>query len=145
MGTRLDPSRAEVRLVAAATCFLIGDIVRGRRALSSRFDPNKQLLSAIHSNGIDAEAVPPLFRGWAEFINAAYRSAASHRPPVALTPAEVAVLSLLPSGMTLAAIAAELGKAPKTVQRQVESIYAKLAANNRAQAVERAREAGLLR
>jgi DNA-binding CsgD family transcriptional regulator len=47
--------------------------------------------------------------------------------------------------LTLAALAAELNKSKHTVARQVESIYRKLGASNRAQAINKARDFGLIR
>jgi DNA-binding CsgD family transcriptional regulator len=64
--------------------------------------------------------------------------------PLALTPAEVRVLALLPTYRTLAAIGAELDIGRPTVKTHVENIYKKLGANNRAEAVERAASVGLL-
>jgi DNA-binding NarL/FixJ family response regulator len=45
--------------------------------------------------------------------------------------------------MTVATLAATLGKSPKTIEAQVSSIYAKLNVSNRAQAIQRARDLGL--
>ena len=53
------------------------------------------------------------------------------------------VLRVLPSGSTIASIASSFGKSQKTVQAQLTSIYTKLEAKNRAQAIERARELGI--
>jgi DNA-binding CsgD family transcriptional regulator len=66
------------------------------------------------------------------------------RGTVSLTPAETRVLDLLPTYRTLAAIGAQLGIGRPTVKTHVESIYKKLGANTRAEAVERAESAGLL-
>jgi LuxR family transcriptional regulator, maltose regulon positive regulatory protein len=63
---------------------------------------------------------------------------------VYLTPAEVRVLSLLPTYRTLAAIGSQLGIGRPTVKTHVESIYRKLGATNRAEAVNLAETAGLL-
>ncbi|MBS1868033.1 MAG: helix-turn-helix transcriptional regulator [Actinobacteria bacterium] len=63
---------------------------------------------------------------------------------VFLTPAERRVLHLLPTYRTLAAIGDQLGIGRPTVKTHVESIYKKLGATKRAEAVQRAESAGLL-
>lgn len=62
----------------------------------------------------------------------------------ALTAAELRVLRLLPTNLSFAAIAAQLFVSPHTVKTQAISIYRKLDVNNRADAVDHARQAGLL-
>ena len=61
-----------------------------------------------------------------------------------LTPAELRVLCLLPTHLTLDAIAGQLGRRRSTVKAHVEHIYKKLGASNRGEAVARACESGLL-
>ena len=135
--------RRIARVVAAATCLMIGETTRGRRALSRAFDPDHTLIYLLTPQGVDEQRVSPLIRGYARFINAAAAAAAASRPALGLTPAEIAVLRALPDGVTLAEIAAGFGKSKKTVERQVESIYGKLHVSNRAQAIQRARDLGL--
>jgi DNA-binding NarL/FixJ family response regulator len=60
-----------------------------------------------------------------------------------LTTREREVLELLAAGLTTAAIGARLGLAPKTVTNHASAVFAKLHVEGRAQAVERARRAGL--
>jgi LuxR family maltose regulon positive regulatory protein len=62
----------------------------------------------------------------------------------ALTKAELRVLSLLPTHLSLAQIGDELVISRNTVKSQVAAIYRKLDAVNRADAVRHARELGLL-
>jgi LuxR family transcriptional regulator, maltose regulon positive regulatory protein len=62
----------------------------------------------------------------------------------ALTAAELRVLPLLTTYLSFAEIAAELVLSPHTVKTQAGSIYRKLGASTRSQAVTRARELGLL-
>jgi len=61
-----------------------------------------------------------------------------------LTAAELRVLPLLATHLTFPEIAAELSLSPHTVNSQAISIYRKLGASSRNQAVIRARELGLL-
>ncbi len=60
-----------------------------------------------------------------------------------LTTREHDVLDLLAGGANNASIAARLGIAPKTVANHVSAIFLKLQVGDRAQAIVRAREAGL--
>ena len=62
----------------------------------------------------------------------------------ALTAAELHLLPLLPTHLPVAEIAAELFLSPHTIKSQMNSIYHKLDATTRDQAVTRARELGLL-
>ncbi len=66
------------------------------------------------------------------------------RTAVHLTPTETAVLTLLPTHQTLAAIGDHLGISRPTVKTHVQHIYKKLGATNRSEAVESAESAGLL-
>jgi len=60
-----------------------------------------------------------------------------------LTHRERQVLGLLAAGMPIGTIGAKLGLAPKTVTNHASAIYAKLHVAGRAEAVERARRAGI--
>ena len=62
----------------------------------------------------------------------------------ALSPAELRLLPLLPTHLSLTQIAAELILSPQTVRTQAKSIYRKLGAPSRSHAVARARQLGLL-
>ena len=64
--------------------------------------------------------------------------------PSALTVAELRLLPLLSTHLQMQEIAAEMYLSPHTVRAQGRSIYRKLGAANRSQAVARARELGLL-
>ncbi|HVN10979.1 MAG TPA: LuxR C-terminal-related transcriptional regulator [Kineosporiaceae bacterium] len=66
------------------------------------------------------------------------------RGATTLTKAELRVLSLLPTHLSLAQIGDELVISRHTVKSQVASIYRKLGATSRGDAVHRARRAGLL-
>jgi LuxR family maltose regulon positive regulatory protein len=62
----------------------------------------------------------------------------------ALTAAELRLLPLLATHLSLPEIAAELAVSPNTVKSQTASVYRKLMANSRRQAVTRSRELALL-
>jgi LuxR family transcriptional regulator, maltose regulon positive regulatory protein len=62
----------------------------------------------------------------------------------ALTAAELRLLPLLATHLSVAEIAAELALSPNTVKSQAASVYRKLMATSRAQAVARSRELALL-
>jgi LuxR family maltose regulon positive regulatory protein len=62
----------------------------------------------------------------------------------ALTTAELRVLNLLPTHLTLGAIAVELFVSRHTVKAQAQAVYRKLDASSRAEAVARATQLGLL-
>ena len=64
--------------------------------------------------------------------------------PSALTAAELRLLPLLPTHLSFPQIAAELFLSPHTVKSEMKSIYRKLGAATRAEAVTRSRELGLL-
>ncbi|HEY2221621.1 response regulator transcription factor [Actinomycetospora sp.] len=68
---------------------------------------------------------------------------AAREPFPELTAREREVLELLAAGLTTAAIGARLGLAPKTVTNHASAVFAKLHVEGRAEAVERARRAGL--
>ena len=68
---------------------------------------------------------------------------AAKTPFAALTPREHDVLRLIATGIGNAAIATRLGLAPNTVSNHISSIFAKLQVASRAEAIVRARTAGL--
>ena len=68
---------------------------------------------------------------------------AEKTPFAELTPREREVLSLIATGIGNAAIAARLGLAPNTVSNHISNIFAKLRVASRAEAIVRARDAGL--
>ena len=137
--------RRIARILAAAVCVVLGDTVRGRRAMSRAVDPEQIFQAIVGPGGMDEEHTPELMRGYAKFLNEACRAANYARPSHGLTEAEIEILKALPEGLTLGTIASSLGKSRKTVERQVGSIYAKLHVANRAQAIQRARDLGLER
>ena len=137
-------TRELARVLGAATCFIIDDRIRGQRALSARFDPGQHYLALLTAPSIELSRCPDLFRGYAAFINAAAESANRIRPKYRLTSAELQILRALPDGSTIAELALELHKSKSTVAHQVESIYEKLGARNRAHAVKVARDLAIM-
>jgi DNA-binding CsgD family transcriptional regulator len=137
--------RQTARTLAALLCLAIGDHVRGRRVLRARTGlvclTDTDVL--IESVRIREEAAPAVLRGYVRFLNRAIQASIAYRPQANLSAAEIDVLHALNEGTTLAQIAIELGKSPKTVRCQVASIYAKLDVSNRTQALRRAAELGL--
>jgi hypothetical protein len=77
------------RMLAAATCFIIGDRLRAECALSDRLDPGHRYRTLLSGLCIDTERFPALFRGFAEFVRVAYSAANAVRPRHGLTPAEL--------------------------------------------------------
>ena len=66
------------------------------------------------------------------------------QPAEELTEAELRVMRYLPSNLKAPEIAAELYVSPNTVRTHLRHIYAKLDVHSRAEAVERARDLGLV-
>jgi LuxR family transcriptional regulator, maltose regulon positive regulatory protein len=64
--------------------------------------------------------------------------------PSALTAAELRLLPLLSTHLSYREIAGELFLSPHTVRSEMKSVYRKLAATTRTEAVARSRELGLL-
>lgn len=76
-----------------------------------------------------------------EFLAGDSAAAPAHAFP-ALSPREREVVELLARGLDNAQIAAHLGRAEKTVRNNISAVFDKLGAENRAQAIVRARDAG---
>lgn len=125
-------------------------------------DDDESLLAAVRAGargyllkGVGEEeiaaAITSVARGDALFGSGVSRRLLDHvsgrreaeRPFAELTPREEQVLDLLATGLGNVAIAARLSVAPKTVRNSVSTILAKLGAEDRAEAVRRARAAGL--
>jgi DNA-binding NarL/FixJ family response regulator len=61
-----------------------------------------------------------------------------------LTPRELEILEKLPTGDTVLEIAAQLFVTESTIKTHLSSVYKKLGATNRVQAINAARKVGLL-
>jgi LuxR family transcriptional regulator, maltose regulon positive regulatory protein len=114
-----------------------GDTADARRLLAE----SQQALAACADPGILAELVETTARR----IAPARRRPPGQAPPGGeLTERELAVLRLLPSGMSQREIGAALFLSQNTVKTHTRGIYRKLAATSRREAVAAARAAGLL-
>lgn len=78
-----------------------------------------------------------------EYFAGAPQPGTTEPPFPELTPREFEVLQLIAQGLTNNAIAEKLVLSPKTVRNQVSTIFSKLQVANRAEAIIRARDAGL--
>ena len=96
--------------------------------------------------GVEAIFGPAVARRVAAFFSGAAATSAPASPPEAfpqLTAREREVLDLLAAGRSNAQVAGTLYLSPKTVRNNVSNVFAKLQVAGRAEAIIRAREAGL--
>ena len=87
----------------------------------------------------------PTLRRWLSESLASASNASNGDHRAELTPAELRTLQFLPSHLSFREIAERSFVSPNTVKTQAQAVYRKLDASSRAEAVDRAREAGLLR
>jgi LuxR family transcriptional regulator, maltose regulon positive regulatory protein len=124
---------AETRIVLARALLRLGDVAAARTLMTT----------AAHILRDIPESTT--LRTWLEetraHLDAATRSASENW---ALTPAELRVLQLLPTHLSLAAIARRLYVSPNTVKTHAQAVYRKLDASSRGEAVGHAYAAGLL-
>jgi DNA-binding NarL/FixJ family response regulator len=101
----------------------------------------EEIVRGIHAVA-SGEAIfgPGIARRVLGLLGGADRSA---EPFGELTQRERQVLELLAAGLTTTAVGTRLGLAPKTVTNHASSVFAKLGVSGRAEAVARARRAGL--
>lgn len=114
----------------------------GARGYLLKGAAGEETLRAIHAVA-QGEAIfsPTVAQRLMRYFSAS--RAAAPVPFPQLTERELEILGLLAKGLTNAAIADQLYLSPKTVRNQVSSIFAKLQVADRAEAILRAREAGL--
>ena len=127
------------RLLAAASVYRALREPRPHRGAFADEVAATHLRDEVRAGRLDADACEAVL------------AAAGHEPkrrervaPADLTPREVEVLRLIAHGLTTAQTAAELDIAPKTVNRHIEHIYAKIGATNRAGATLFAMQHGLV-
>ena len=103
--------------------------------------PGAQFVPLETRNHLMLESEP----AWGDFLDALDRIYPSSRERAfpALTPREGQVLELIAQGLDNAQIAARLDLSEKTVRNNITHIFDKIEVENRAQAIVRAREAGL--
>jgi len=126
---------AQVAVVLGRVSLELGDPVAARM----RVDEARQYLSRLLTDGILQARVEDLAERLSRHDGRALASTA-----MSLTAAEVRVLQLLPTHLSLGEIADELHVSRNTVKTQVAATYRKLGAGTRTAAVERGRELGLL-
>jgi len=102
-----------------------------------------EILRAIQAVG-GGEAIfsPPIATRMLDFFSTLQPTAFPHALPE-LTEREREILNLIAQGQSNASIARELALSPKTISNYVSNIFSKLQVADRAQAMLRAREAGL--
>src|SRR4051794_32261439 len=124
---------AEVRIVLAAAAVRRGDLVGSRSLVGDAARAMSEIPEAV------------VLADWVEQVEAgAATLAVSVARPASLTTAELRVLKLLPTPLSFRQMAGGLHVSANTVKTHAHAIYRKLDASSRSEAVERAREAGLL-
>jgi LuxR family transcriptional regulator, maltose regulon positive regulatory protein len=125
---------AEVRIVLARASIRLDDPARARALLAdaSRFiDEEPDAVTLIKMLEESRSSVDEI-------------SAGNGRQRAALTPAELRLLPLLPTHLSLREIADRLFVSQNTVKTQAQAVYRKLGCSGRAEAVGKARQTGLL-
>ena len=125
--------------VAAAGIFLA-------RAYMLLDDPVEAERLLVYAAEI-ADRIPdaPSLRRWLSESQSSASAMSDEVDHAGLTPAELRTLQFLPSHLSFREIAERSFVSPNTVKTQAQAIYRKLDASSRAEAVDQAREAGLLR
>jgi DNA-binding NarL/FixJ family response regulator len=126
----IDGAAADAVLVPSARAVAVGDVV-GEFAGWLPPDPSTaQVDAALRAvaAGLTVRATPSQARNLDRL---------PEEPPVALTPREIEVLGALASGLTNKETARLLGISPHTVKFHIESLFRKLGASSRAEAVAR--------
>ena len=124
---------AETRVVLAAACLYLDDSATARELLDQA--------------EVFAARVPdsPTLQDWLSSTHDSVSAASAEQGHDELTPAELRTLQFLPSHLSFREIAERSFVSPNTVKTQAQAIYRKLDASSRTEAVDQAREAGLLR
>jgi LuxR family maltose regulon positive regulatory protein len=125
---------AQCRIALAWASSRLSDLTRARRLLA---DAARDLRAFS-----EATAAHASLRACAKQVEIA--SAARTNDAEQLTIAELRVLQFLPTHLSFPEIASELYVSRNTVKTHVRAVYRKLVASSRSEAVQHAREAGLL-
>jgi LuxR family transcriptional regulator, maltose regulon positive regulatory protein len=125
---------AEARILLACARLWLADVVGARTLLAQASRLGRRTRGAV------------VFEHW---FNTCWShmdtlAEATLAGPSALTIAELRVLRFLPSHLSFREIAARLGVSANTVKTQAHSVYRKLGAASRSEAVARAQDTGLL-
>lgn len=120
--------------------------------ISRRNSPIDNAGYAISRDGSDftddelalATGLQPILMAVSSVLRTPAASATEASARHGLTAAEVAVLNLVATGMTAVAIARARGVSPRTIRKQLESVYNKLGRHDRLQAVTYAHTVGIL-
>ncbi len=122
---------AETHATLAMTASMLDDVAGARAHLGEAVRQAERTAGA------------PVLDQWLTEIEARVATLSVSRT-ADLTPAELRVLSLLPTHLSFPQMAGELYLSPNTIKTQARAIYGKLGVNSRRDAVERARRVGLL-
>jgi LuxR family transcriptional regulator, maltose regulon positive regulatory protein len=122
---------AEIRIVLAHTSARLDDATSATAMLEDARRFVRQAPDAV------------VLEEWTEQAVAAIKTVSSSAAKD-LTPAELRVVNFLATHLSIPQIAAQIFLSPNTVKTQAQSVYRKLGVSSRRDAVERAREAGLL-
>jgi DNA-binding NarL/FixJ family response regulator len=121
-------------------------IKAGARGYLLKDAPGEELLSAIHTIHAGKAALPNLMGARVIDLLADEPKQENAQPPLRdLTARELEILEMIQQGATDRAIADHFGLSVKTVNTHVGHILLKLGEENRLQAVEKAKEFGLLK
>jgi LuxR family maltose regulon positive regulatory protein len=134
LGEHLPWYGAEARILLAHAALRLADLVRARSLLAEASRLARKTPDAVIFGRWFDEA-------WAYMDSVAESSLSG---PSSLTIAELRILRFLPSHRSFREIAMQLGVSANTVKTQAHSVYRKLGAASRSEAVSRASEAGLL-
>jgi LuxR family maltose regulon positive regulatory protein len=137
-----DTSPAGLPWYAAQVSIVLGRValeVGAPLAVRARLEEARQYLGHLLTEGVLRDEIEELVD-----LLTRTRNTAGLPSSMALTAAEVRVLQLLPTHLSLGEIAEELHVSRNTIKTQVAATYRKLQAATRAEAVQRGRELGLL-
>lgn len=147
---RLDLAECE-RLLAKLADFLPWYEVQVRLVMArayARLDDPARARALFDEAAVHLERIPDAgeMSGWVDRTSDAISSSAAVRTDLghSLTKAELRTLQYLPSHLNFREIGERIHVSPNTVKTQAQAAYRKLGATSRAEAVEVAREAGLL-